>query len=105
MSTSTTVIYEYTLEQAVEDGALVEVFRNRWTTLSAGKPIVATSQVMERVSRAALQEIWNAYVDWKRNVEPALAEAERLFRTSMNGETLWVLEDGNAYTILYPEEY
>ena len=33
------VIYSYTWQQAVEDGSLVEIFKNRWPELSGGKPI------------------------------------------------------------------
>src|SRR5712692_5971641 len=98
MTNRSTVVYVYTLQQAIEDGVLAEVFKNRWETLSGGKPIVATSQIMARLSPAALQEIWNEYVVWKRNVEPTLPEADRLFSTSMNGEKVWVLEDEQAYT-------
>jgi hypothetical protein len=98
------VIYSYSLQQAVEDGVLVEVFKDRWGELSGGKPIVATSHVIVNLSLAAVREIWNTYVDWKLRVESTLPEVERLFSTSMNGEKVWVLEDGDAYTILYPED-
>jgi hypothetical protein len=50
-------------------------------------------------------EIWNAYVHWRKHVEPFLPEEERLFHTSMNGKTVWVIEDGEAFTLMYPEDY
>lgn len=53
------VITEYSLKEALEDGALVEVFKNRWRQLSGGKPIVATMNVFEQVSKQELMEIWN----------------------------------------------
>jgi hypothetical protein len=53
------VIATYTLEQAIEDGVLVEIFKNRWPTLSGGKPIVATAHLFGEVSLSALLEIWN----------------------------------------------
>ena len=34
-----------------------------------------------------------------------LPEEEQLFTTSMNNEKVWVLEDGQAFTLLYPEDY
>src|SRR5207245_8393324 len=43
------VISTYTLQQAIEDGVLVEIFKNRWKTLSGGKPIVATAHLFEAV--------------------------------------------------------
>src|SRR5437870_370107 len=56
----------YTLAQGIADGLYVEIFKNRWEELSAGKPIVATTALCEAVSLAALREIWNAYVVWRR---------------------------------------
>jgi hypothetical protein len=100
-----TVIFSYTLEQAIADGVLAEIFKNRWKQLSGGKPIVATSHLFGRVSLAALMEIWNEYVEWRTKVMPTLPEEEQLFKTTMDGETVWVLEDGQAFTLLYPEDY
>jgi hypothetical protein len=99
------VIVSYTLEQAIADGVLVEIFKNRWETLSGGKPIVATSHLFEAVSLAALLEIWNEYVAWRKHTEPILPEEERLFTTTMNDQQVWVVEDGAAFTLLYPEDY
>ncbi len=100
-----TVISTYTLERAIADGLLVEVFKNRWSQLSRGKPIVATSHLFGEVSLAALQEIWNEYVYWKKHTMPKLPEEDQLFSTHMNNKKVWVLEDGQAYTLLYPEDY
>ena len=99
------IISKYTLEQAVEDGVLVEIWKKRWKELSGGKPIVATAHIFEEVSLAGLLEIWNEYVLWRRNVMPGLAEEARLFQTTMNGEKVWVIEDGAAFTLMYPEDY
>src|SRR6266702_6542558 len=99
------VIIGYTLQQAIADGVLVELFKNRWSELSGGKPIVATSHLFGEVSLAGLREIWNEYVDWKKNVMPTLAEEDQMFTTSMNSEKVWVIEDGQAYTLLYPDDY
>jgi len=65
-----TVLFEYTLQQAIADGVLVEVFKNRWKELTNGKPIVATSHLFHEVSLAALLEIWNEFVHWKRPTPP-----------------------------------
>ncbi len=100
-----TVIFAYTLQQAIADGVLVEIFKNRWTQLSGGKPIVATDHLFGEVSLAGLMEIWNEYVDWKKGVCPTLPEEEQMFSTSMNTKKVWVIEDGQAFTLLYPEDY
>ena len=79
----------YTLKQAIEDGVLVELFKNRWGQLSGGQPIVATRHLFGEVSPAGLMEIWNEFVKWQREVLswPARFEAERPFHTKMNGKT------------------
>jgi hypothetical protein len=50
-------------------------------------------------------EIWNEFVQWQKHVMSTLPEADRLFHTTMNGETVWVIEDAAAFTLLYPEDY
>jgi len=95
----------YPLERAIEDGVLVEVFKNRWQELSQGKPIVATRHLFSQVSLAGLLDIWNEYVEWRKNVMPTLPEADQMFVTTMDSEKVWLLEDGAAFTMLYPEDY
>jgi hypothetical protein len=99
------VITRYTLMQAVEDGVLVEIFKYRWPALSGGKPIVATAHLFNDISLAGLMEIWNEFVQWQKHVMPTLPEADRLFHTSMNEKTVWVIEDAAAFTLMYPEDY
>jgi hypothetical protein len=99
------VVYAYTLDQAIEDGVLVEVFKKAWHKLTNGKPVVATSHIYDEISLAGLMEIWNEFVAWRKRIMPTLPEEEQLFKTSMNDKTVWVLEDGQAVTILYPEDY
>ncbi len=99
------VIHEYSLQQAIADGVLVEIFKHRWGQLSGGKPIVATAHIFGELNPASLIEIWNEYVHWKRRVESTLPEEERMFSTTMDGKKVWVIEDGQAHTILYPQDY
>ena len=99
------IVATYTLAQAIEDGVLVEIFKNRRAQLSGGKPIVATTHLFHEVSLAGLLEIWNAYVQWRKHTEPTLPEEERLFTTTMNGKKVWVIEDAQAFTLMYPEDY
>jgi hypothetical protein len=99
------VITEYSLKQAIEDGVLVEIFKKRWKELSGGKPIVATMNVFEQISAAALMDIWNGFVLWKKYVRRKLPEEKRLFSTEVNDMTVWVIEDAVCYTIMYPTDY
>jgi hypothetical protein len=98
-------ITEYSLKEAIEDGVLVEVFKNRWGQLSGGKPIVASINIYEQVSKAQLIEIWNGFVSWKGQVFPKRSSEERLFSTEVNGMVVWVMEDAVCYTIMYPTDY
>src|SRR5690349_9931436 len=99
------VIVEYSLQQAIEDGVLVEIFKTRWELLSGGKPIIATAHLYSEVSLAGLMEIWNDFVHWRTNVMMTLPEEERMFVTEMNGNKIWLIEDGQAFTMMYPEDY
>jgi hypothetical protein len=95
----------YGRQQAMKDGQLAEIFKHRWETLTGGKPIMATSHLSHEISLAGLLEIWNAYVQWRKHTEPFLPEEDRLFQTRMNGKTVWVIEDGAAFTFMYPDDY
>jgi hypothetical protein len=101
------IISTYTLDNAIADGELVEIFKNHWAELTGGKPLVATKHICSKLSMDSLQEIWNEFARWKREVETTLPEEDRLFSTTMNGdiEKVWVLEDAQAFTILFPEDY
>jgi hypothetical protein len=103
--TMSNVLYAYSLEQAINDGVLVEICKNRWEKLSGGKPIIATAHLFKNVSIAGLMEIWNEFAYWQNNVMMTLPEEERLFVTEMNGNKIWLIEDGQAFTMMYPEDY
>jgi hypothetical protein len=62
------VISVYSLERAINDGVLVEIFKNRWEQLSGGKPIVATNNIFSEISLAGLLEIWNEFVYWRKHI-------------------------------------
>jgi hypothetical protein len=102
---NTTVIIGYTLQHAIADEVLIEIFKNRWQELSGGKPIVATKHLFNEVSLAGLREIWNEYVVWREKIMPMLPEEKQLFVTTMNSNKVWVIEDGQAFTLMYPEDY
>ncbi len=99
------IIAKYPLQQAVADGGLVEILKHRWLELSGGKPIVATEQLFSKVTFAGLMEVWNEVAKWKKEVEPTLAEEDRLFSTVVNSEIVWLIEDGAAFTLMYPDDY
>jgi hypothetical protein len=97
--------YAYSLEEAIADGVLVEVFKNRWKELSGGVPIVATAHLFGEISLAGLMEIWNKYVSWRKNIMATLPKDDQLFVTTMNGKKVWIIDDGQTFTMMYPEDY
>ena len=99
------VISKYPLERAIEDGVLVEILKNQWHKLSGGKPIVATAHLFNDITLAGLMEVWNEFVHWRKHVMPTLPEKDQLFHTTMHGKKVWVIEDGVAFTLMYPEDY
>jgi len=104
-----TIISEYSLEQAIEDGVLVEVFsyniKDSVERYTNGKPVVATAHLFNQVGDFVLTDVWNRYVDWRENVKDTLPEEDQLFVTEIHGNKLWVIEDGQAITMMYPEDY
>jgi hypothetical protein len=99
------VIYSYTIEQAINDGVLVPLVPHRWATLTGGKPLVATANFMAAHNVASAMEVWNLYVGWRTKVMPTLAPEDQMFVTTMNGADVWLIEDGAAFTILFPSDY
>ncbi len=99
------VISSYTLEQALADEVVHTFAREQWHTLSGGKPIVMTDAIYRKVYINELVRIWNAFVTWRCEVMPTLPEEEQLFVATFQGEPIWVIEDGAAFTIMYPSDY
>lgn len=89
----------------MNDGMLIPVFRNRWQQLSGCKPIVATSSIYSEFSLAAIMEVWNGFVEWVKYEKGDLKPEDRLFHTQMNGKVIWVIDDQQAYTIMFPSDY
>ena len=95
----TDIISRYPRQQAVDEGLLVEVLR--WN----GIPVMATSPISEEFGHGELLDIWHEFRAWKEQEEPKLPEEERLFHTEKRGEKVWVIEDRDAFTIMYPDDY
>ena len=94
------IISEYTQQDAINDGVLGEVLKHRWSELTKGKPILATNRIFDTFSLAAIMEIWNEYVINRDKVESG-----NPFVTEMNSQKVWVIDDGQAYTIMFPSDY
>ena len=93
------LISRYPRQQAVADGILVEVLRFN------GKPVMATTHIAEEIGLDEVRAIWKEYRYWDTAVKPALPAEDQLFYTGANGKRVWVIEDTEAFTIMYPEDY
>ena len=95
----TTIISSYTRDQAVDDGLLVELLS--WN----GKPVMATTHVRDEFGLSELFGIWHEFRSWKERIEPTLKEEDKLFSVTKNNKKVWVIEDTEAFTVMYPEDY
>jgi hypothetical protein len=93
------IIDRYTRQQAVDDGAVVEVLR--WQ----GRPVLATTHIYEELGVFDLVRIFREFRVWRESEKPHLPSEEQLFSMLINGKTVWVIEDRDVDTIMYPEEY
>jgi hypothetical protein len=93
------IISKYTSSQAIDDGLIIEVLR--WN----GYPVMATTHVYEDLGVEELIKIWRKFLYWKDKEEQLVPEEDRLFYTPVNGKKVWVIEDTDSFTIMYPEDY
>lgn len=94
-----------TLDDAIAEGALVKVREEGWPRLTGGKPIAVSDNVAQQIgAEEAFDAVWGEYIIWRTYIEPTLPEEQRLFSTTVQGRKVWVIEDGQAFTILFPED-
>ena len=93
------IISKYTRQQAVDDGGLVEALS--WN----GILVMATIAVRDDCGLIELLTIWHKFLAWKDMEEPKLPVEERLFSIQKDDKKIWVIEDAEAFTMMYPHEY
>jgi hypothetical protein len=97
------IISKYPLNQAIDDGMLVKLCDIRIGI--EVKSLVATSHLLDGIGKDRIMKVWDEYVNWRREVMPKLAEEDQMFVTHADGKKIWVIEDGVAFTAMYPEDY
>lgn len=97
------IISVYPLSQAIEDGILVKLCDIRFGTQI--KPLVATAHLYEEVGRDRVMKIWDDYVLWRQTIMSRLPEEDQMFVTTVNGNKVWLIEDGAGFTAMFPEDY
>jgi hypothetical protein len=50
-------------------------------------------------------KVWDEYVAWRINVMPRLKEEDQMFVTHVDDKKVWLIEDGAAFTAMFPEDY
>ena len=93
------IISRYSRQQAVEDGVLTEVLRYK------GRPVMATSHIYEELGLSDLISIFREFRVWRDTDKAQLPEEKQLFSMPIQGKKVWVIEDAQADTIMYPEDY
>ena len=94
------VIFEYTLPEAIVDGVLRPL---GWVD---GKPLIGTAGTVADLPSDERQRLFADFLQWQRDIEPTLAEEDRMFvAMASNNQKIWVIDDGAAITLLYPSEY
>ena len=97
------IIAAYPLNQALADGVLVKLCDIRFGTEI--KPFVATSHLLDEITRDQVMNVWDEYVTWRQTIIPKLKEEDQMFVTKVNGKKVWLIEDGATFTAMYPEDY
>jgi hypothetical protein len=93
------IIARYPRQQAVADGVLVDVLR--WQ----GRPVMATTHIYEELGLSELVRIFREFRAWRDYDKSKLPAEEQLFSMSINGRKVWVIEDSETDTIMYPDDY
>lgn len=93
----------YSLDDALEGGVLVALFRADWQYLTGGKPIVATAAIANDISEPVLKEMWNDFASI-RSLQMQL-DRRPFLSITYNDKNVWILEDILDITFLYPHEY
>ena len=64
-----------------------------------------TAGVAAALTAEQVQTVFAEYLDWCHNVRDTLPSEDQMFTTEVNNQTVWVIDDGTATTILFPHEY
>ncbi len=83
---------------------LVELWKEQWPSLSDGKPIMATTAIVETYDDEILKALWSLYGTWRIYVLPKLPEGERQFVTDVGPSTVWILESDDSYCVMFDRE-
>jgi hypothetical protein len=97
------IISKYSISQAIDDGVLVKLCDIRFGIEI--KPFVTTSHLLEEVGKEKIMTVWDEYIQWRKTVMPRLKEEDQMFVTKVNGQKVWVIEDGAGFTAMFPEDY
>jgi hypothetical protein len=97
------IISTYPLNQALADGILAKLCDVRFGI--EVKPLIATSHLLEEITRDQVMKVWDEYVTWRQTIMPKLKEEDQMFVTKVNGKKVWIIEDRVAFTAMFPEDY
>jgi hypothetical protein len=97
------IISSYPLRRAIEDELIVKLCDIRWGIEI--KSLVATSHLLAEIDRDKVMKVWDEYMIWRQTIMPKLKEEDQMFVTKVDGKKVWLIEDGAAFTAMFPEDY
>ncbi len=97
------VISIYSVQEAIDDGVLVEILKSDWHWLTNSKPVLATATVVTDIPEADLKQLWNYFAPMRNKL---IKEGEQPYvRAPYKGDIILIVEDGEVVTFMYPSEY
>ena len=93
------LISKYTKEDAVKDGILSELLR--WNDF----PVMVTTSVRDDFRYVDLLNVWHQFLAWQDTEGRKPQKEDKIFTAVLNGKKIWVMEDIDSFTILYPSDY
>ena len=63
------------------------------------------SRLLRRLNSTEYENTIRELVGTKVRVKELLPEEDQMFVTEIEGKNVWVIEDGQAITMMYPEDY
>lgn len=70
------------------------------------KPVLVSAHLSQRLTAEELIKLFDSYLTWLEEVEPYCTKRNLVYSIpDSTGEVIWIVDDGPAITLTYPQEY